>query len=341
MWTSSVATPAASEQLALALGRGEEAEQRPQPLAAGGERLARDRRRRSPCRRPTACASRASSSAMYGGEARGRVDGRRRAFTPRLPVWSAMIEPASSRNSTSLEARALEQRRELLGRREPRDRGRQVRVGGAARQQPAEQRHDPVEPEREERPEDPARPRDLEDREPPAGPQHAAELAQRELEIGDVPDAEADRRRVEDPSSNGSASRSPSTQSSAGALRRARSSIRGEKSSPVTDAGAGAQVGEREVAGAAGGVEHAVAGPDDRRGREPPPAQVEPAGHHAVHRVVDRARSGRTSSGRTQARASRLSSPHALGQARSRGRPGRARARRRSRRGRRCSTASW
>ena len=45
---------------------------------------------------------------------------------------------------------------------------------------------------------------------------------------------------------------------------------------------------DREVAGAAAGVEHAIAGPDDLATAEPPPAPVEPGRHHPVHHVVDR-----------------------------------------------------
>ena len=46
--------------------------------------------------------------------------------------------------------------------------------------------------------------------------------------------------------------------------------------------------GDREVAGAAAGVEHPEAGLDDLLDGEPPPRTVEPGGHHAVHGVVDR-----------------------------------------------------
>ena len=46
--------------------------------------------------------------------------------------------------------------------------------------------------------------------------------------------------------------------------------------------------GDREVAGAAAGVEHAVARLHDRLDREPAPRPVEPDGHDAVHDVVHR-----------------------------------------------------
>ena len=128
----------------------------------------------------------------------------------------------------------------------------------------AEQRHDAVEPEREERPQEPARLGDLEDREPAAGPQHAAELAR-------APRSRSATLRTPKPtvaasnapSSKGSASRSPCTHSTVADLRRARSSIAGEKSRPVTTPPSPLG-GDREVARAAARVEHAVAGLDDR-----------------------------------------------------------------------------
>ena len=105
-----------------------------------------------------------------------------------------------------------------------------------------------------------ARLRDLEDREPAAGTQHAAQLAQRELEVGDVAHAEADGRRVErrvgerqrehvalHPLERRLAARAlehPLREVEAGDARRA-----------------GLRVGDREVAGAARRVEHAVARP--------------------------------------------------------------------------------
>ena len=204
-------------------------------------------------------------------------------------MCSATIEPASRRNSTSANPARRISAGELLGGREARDRGRQVGVGGAAGQQPPEQRDDPVEPEREERAQHAARPRDLEDREPAAGAEHAPELAQPALEVGDVADPEADRRRVERARRRTAAraGRPRPTRASAPCAAPARASAR-EKSRPVTVSAPAAQIGEREVAGAAGGVEDAVAGLNGRGGREPPPAQVEPDGHHAVHRVVDR-----------------------------------------------------
>ena len=51
---------------------------------------------------------------------------------------------------------------------------------------------------------------------------------------------------------------------------------------------AGLARGDGEVAGAAARVEHVVARPHRLADRRPAPALVEPDGHHAVHRVVDR-----------------------------------------------------
>ena len=80
---------------------------------------------------------------------------------------------------------------------------------------------------------------------------------------------------------------SPCTHSTVVDFRRARSSISPEKSRPVTMPPAGSRR-DREVARAAAGVEHPVAGLHDGFGGEPAPAPVEPDGHDAVHHVVDR-----------------------------------------------------
>ena len=52
--------------------------------------------------------------------------------------------------------------------------------------------------------------------------------------------------------------------------------------------GSHALVGERQVAGATGPIEHAVARAHRRLGGQPPPPAVEARRHHTVHRVVDR-----------------------------------------------------
>ena len=124
-----------------------------------------------------------------------------------------------------------------------------------------------VEPQRVEGLHHTARLRDLEDREPAAGTQHAAQLAQRELEVGDVAHAEADGRRVE--------RRVLERQREHVALHpverrlaaRPREHLLREVEARDA-AGAGLRVGDREVARAARRVEHAVALPYDRGGGE-------------------------------------------------------------------------
>ena len=168
---------------------------RPRPPAAGApgadERNVRVGRSRLPpaasASAPTAattpgCAStvsarRASTALEVAREPGdgGHRGGRR--VTSCTPMCSATIVPPSSRKRDLLEAAALEQRGERLGAGEATHARGEVRVRLPAGEHLAEQRHDPVEPEREERPQDAARLRDLEDREPPAGPQHAAQLA--------------------------------------------------------------------------------------------------------------------------------------------------------------------
>ncbi len=199
-----------------------------------------------------------------------------------------MIEPPRSRNSTPPKPAPRSSRRA------PRRPGsaRPRRAGTGRRPRPAASRpsrgDDAVEPEREERPQRPARARDLEDREPAARTQHAPELGQGALEVGDVADTEADRGGVERPRlerQGEQVSLDPAQRGClpAGALEHPRREVEaGHGHRP------GPPVGEGEVAGAAGRVEDVVAGANGRGRGEPPPAQVEPRGHDAVHRVVDR-----------------------------------------------------
>ena len=287
MCTSSTATPAATGGSRPG-GAERKTSSGPQALAAGGERLVAD----------------------LGDDARMRAD---RPLEPLLELLEVGVEPRRLADLGERAHRAVpgvqrdDPAREAAGTRtspkparaisaassvrpgEAPDAGRQVRVGRATWKQLAEQRHDSGRTRAGRRRERAARTRDLEDPEPAAGTQHAAELAQRRARRSSTlrtpkPTVAASKP----PSPNGSASRSPRTHSSSGALRRARSSIAlreveaGHASHPL------ARAATREVAGAAAGVEHAVAGPDDRLGREPPPAPVEPGRHHAVHRVVDR-----------------------------------------------------
>ena len=135
----------------------------------------------------------------------------------------------------------------------------------------------------------PARLRDLEDARAGRRARSTRRSSrERELEVGDVADAEADRRGVE------RAVRERQREQVAlrptrrpRDLRRARSSIRREKSSPVTT-----PPPARSAASARSPVpQQASSTRSPGRttvGREPPPAPVEPGGHHAVHHVVDR-----------------------------------------------------
>ena len=197
MCTISTATPAATEGSPCG---GEEAEQRPQPLAAGGERLSGDLLREA---RP--CGDRARETRLdlghVGRDARAsRAPARAAAHSPRCPCAARRSSPASRRTRTSPKPQSPSSSRERLGVREALHRRGQVGVGGAAREHLAEQpgRSRSNQSEKNGR-SSAARLRDLEDREPPAGAQHAAQLAQRELQVGDVAHAEADRRRVERP----------------------------------------------------------------------------------------------------------------------------------------------
>ena len=139
MCTSSVATPAASSTSpSRSVDERKQSSGRRRFPPAASASVATDEA--NPSRRSTARARRASSSAMYAARP-GVAPTEARAFTGRpcaTPVCRAMIEPASRRNSTLGEARRAHQRGELLGGREPRDRRRQVGVGGAAGQQPPE-----------------------------------------------------------------------------------------------------------------------------------------------------------------------------------------------------------
>src|SRR5581483_6261020 len=157
-----------------------------------------------------------------------------------------------------------------------------------AAEQLAEQRNDAVEPDPVERREEPARGRDLEDPGPAARGEHAAQLGQTLLQVGDVADAEADGRRLERPGLEREGEQITLDPRRLGQLApRAREHPRREVE-PRHLPGARLARRDREVPGAAAGVEDAVARPNDRLGRDPPPAEVEPGGHHAVHRVVDR-----------------------------------------------------
>ena len=103
---------------------------------------------------------------------------RRERLRPALaPEWMAMIPPASSEVPDPLEPSRRHQLRQALGRREALHRLGQVRVGVAVAGDRAQQRHDPVEPQRVEgRERRPPRLGDLEDHQPAAGLQHPRQL---------------------------------------------------------------------------------------------------------------------------------------------------------------------
>src|SRR5205085_2723753 len=164
---------------------------------------------------------------------------------------------------------------------------RQVRVGGSARQQPAERRDHLVEPHAVEGREHARRPGDLEDAKLTAGPEHPPKLAHACLEIVDVANAEADGDRVEGrvrERKRKHVAAHPLDRSilCAGALEHPFREVE------TDDLAAAVGGGDREVAGPAARVEHAVAGPDDALDGDPPPALTEPRRHQPVHRVVDR-----------------------------------------------------
>ena len=177
---------------------------------------------------------------------------------------------------------------ELVRAREAAHAGGEVRVGRAALQHLAEQRHDLVEPQPVERREEPGRRRDLEDPEPPAGLQHPAELGQRRRQVGDVAHAEADRGRVELRIRERHGHDVPLQPSNSLLLGAGAVEHPGREVEADDLARPGFQRRHGQVAGAAAGVEDAVARPDDRLDRLAAPVLVEADGHDAVHHVVDR-----------------------------------------------------
>ena len=184
------------------------------------------------------------------------------------------------------EAGAVHQLGEIVRPGKPADARRQVRVGGAALEQLAEQWNNTVEPDSVERRKRSARPGDLEDRDAPVCSEHAAQLGQRPLQVGHVADAERDCRSLERPigeRKRQQVSLDPLDRFGfpPGALEHRLGEIE------TGDSAAGPLAGDGEVAGATARVEHAVARPDDCLRRDPPPAQVEAHRHHPVHHVVD------------------------------------------------------
>ena len=187
-----------------------------------------------------------------------------------------------------LEAAGGEQVGELLRPWEAAHASRQVRVRVATGQDAAEQGDDAVEPEAVERREPAARGRDLENPEPAAGAEHPAQLLDRRLEVLDVADTEADDRRLEGRVLEREREHVALHEFEPGRL--APSTLEHPLGEVEADDSprAGLGRGHSEVAGAAARVEHVVAAPHCLANRRPAPALVEPDGHHAVHRVVDR-----------------------------------------------------
>ena len=185
-----------------------------------------------------------------------------------------------------LEAGALEERGEILRAWEAPNARREVRVGLATGKHTARERHEHVEPEPEERPEDALRPRDLENRELAAGPQHARELLQSAFEIREVPHAEADRRCVEVAFGKRKRERvalHPFDRARllASALEHLRREVERD------DATAATLSLDGEITRSAARVENAISRPYHGVHGELAPALIEAGRHHAVHDVVD------------------------------------------------------
>src|SRR5207253_8806119 len=103
--------------------------------------------------------------------------------------------------------------------------------------------------------------------------EHAAQLAERGLEILDVPHAEAHRRRVERLVLEGKRKRVAAhpldlRRLAAGPLEHLLREIEADH------VAARAPRRDREIAGAAAHIEHAIAGTNGRLDRDPPPAPV-------------------------------------------------------------------
>ena len=177
---------------------------------------------------------------------------------------------------------------------------RQIAVGVAVAGERAEQRHEPVEPEREEgRERRSLRLGDLEDHEPPARLQYPRQLAQAAVEVGEVANSEADGYRVEGALVIGQLERvGPLEDGDRGGPRSAAGDalLAGQVEHPLREVGADHAAGiadaalqlEAQITGAAGDVEGGVAGDEGRLiDRSLTPAVVHAGGHRRVHQVVD------------------------------------------------------
>ena len=254
---------------------GEEDEQRAQPLAAGGDRLAGvlgEQRAvaggqlgEPALQRRHQLGDVPAPGGDHGGDGLG---GRHHATSP---TWIAMIPPAVTiqrterRPQRSMVAASARPSGEAL------HRAGQVGVGVGVGSQAPEQRHHPVEPQREEpRQRRALRRRDLEDHDPPAGAHDARHLGDPALEVGEVARAEADGGGVEARRRDtGARARWPTPSARAGPCARASASISSEKSEPTTSPSGPDPAGQldRQVAGAGGDVERPGARARRRRGR--------------------------------------------------------------------------
>ena len=259
MWTSSTATPAASGGALSA--RGEARKQRSgrsrlPPAASASPATAAAR----PGRRAVACASRCLERRHVAREPRRGVDGELR-HAARSPCGWATIEPARSRKRTSVKPTSRSARRaprragtaapRRAGTGTPPPPGKACPTSGTTRSNQSEKNGRSA-------------PRGcvisrIASRPPGRSTRCSSRSA--ELEVGEVAGAEADRRRVERlivERQREQVALRPSRPPAD--LRRARSSIALGEVEPGHVGRASAQVGEREVARAARGVEHAVAG---------------------------------------------------------------------------------
>ena len=248
--------------------RAEEDEHRAQPLAAGRERVGPDLADEAGVRADGALEA-LLEQLEVGVEARRGADGGEGAHATLLAAWRATIPPPRSRQPTSSKPARRIALAEIVRAREAAHARRQIacrrrRLGGSA---PRAARARRTRGGRTAC----STPRgrgDLEAAEASAGPEHTRQLAQAGVEVRDVADPEADGGGVEAPvrRTAARAGRRGPTRSLSDLLR-ARSSIRSEKSSPVTVAPGSLRL-EGQVAGAAAGIEHPVAGPHDRADRQ-------------------------------------------------------------------------
>ena len=214
----------------------------------------------SPCERASSC-SRSSSSSMSPGTcappaAITAATASALATQPTVPECRAMMPPAVRIQRTSVSPAPTIT--------VPRSRGPGNRFTELGRYEYAwsspviatEQRHDAIEPEREERRQGRlVRRGDLEHHDSAARAHHARHLGQPALEVGEVARAEADRRGVERVVVVRAApARWPAPSAPPGSSRRARSSMPSEKSEPTTSPPRRGER-DRQVAGAGRHVE--------------------------------------------------------------------------------------